>query len=38
MRSGSVPPSRPKMKLGRKIVWSIPDSFTARSFSHLARK
>ena len=35
---GSTPPSFPKMKLGRKITYSSPDSLTARSISHLAAK
>ncbi len=31
-----MPPSRPKTKLGRKIVWSMPEPATSCSSSHFA--
>jgi hypothetical protein len=33
---GRMPPSGPKMKLGRKITYGIPDAFTSCSMCHLA--
>jgi hypothetical protein len=33
---GMIPPSGPKMKLGRKMTWSIPEPLTSCSTSHLA--
>ena len=34
---GMIPPSGPKMKLGRKMTWSMPEPLTSCSTSHLAR-